>query len=88
MQAETWIGVSASICTGISLLPQLLKIYKEKKPADISYPMLGILLAGLTLWIWYGVVKKDFIIVISNTVSAIINVNIFYLNLRYRNRNR
>ncbi len=58
MQSETWIGLGASICTGVSMLPQLIKIYKEKKAGDISYTMLGILITGLALWVWYGIVKK------------------------------
>jgi uncharacterized protein with PQ loop repeat len=42
-----WVGIGAGICTGISLLPQLLKIIKEKKADAISWGMLAILLAGL-----------------------------------------
>ncbi len=83
MQPDTWIGLGASICTGISLLPQLVKICKEKKAADISYPMLVILLAGLSLWIWYGIKKEDWIIILSNAVSVVINIIILVLNNRY-----
>lgn len=86
MQAETWIGVGASICTGIAMLPQLIKIYKEKKPADISFLMMAILMAGLLLWIWYGIKKSDWIIIISNAASFIINCSIVVLNLLYRER--
>ena len=86
METGLVIGVIASTCTGISLLPQLIKIYKEKKPSDISYWMLGILLAGLGCWIGYGVLKSDWIIIISNTVSLLINLNIFYLEIRYRHK--
>ena len=51
MQDQTQvIGIIAGICTGISLLPQLFKIIKEKKADDISYFMLFILLAGLAGW--------------------------------------
>ena len=51
MQGQTQvIGIIAGICTGISLLPQLFKIIKEKKADDISYFMLFILLAGLAGW--------------------------------------
>lgn len=84
MQTETWIGVGASICTGIAMLPQLIKIYKEKKPADISFLMMAILMAGLLLWIWYGIEKSDWIIIISNAASFIINCSIVVLNLLYR----
>lgn len=86
MQVETWIGVGASICTGIAMLPQLIKIYKEKKPADISFLMMAILMAGLLLWIWYGIKKSDWIIIISNAASFIINCSIVVLNLLYRER--
>ena len=84
MTFTTWIGLGASICTGISLLPQLLKIYKEKKAADISYPMLMILFVGLALWIWYGVEKNDWIIIVANAVSLLINSAIFILNHKYK----
>jgi MtN3 and saliva related transmembrane protein len=87
MQTETWIGVGASICTGIAMLPQLIKIYKEKKPADISFLMMAILMAGLLLWIWYGMKKSDWIIISSNAVSFLINCSIVLLNLLYRERN-
>ncbi len=80
----TLIGLGASICTGISLLPQLLKIYKEKKAADISYPMLLILMMGLILWVWYGVKKDDLIIIISNAVSLTINLLILFFNHKYK----
>lgn len=83
MNLTTWIGLGASICTGISLLPQLLKIIKEKKASDISYPMLVILFCGLSLWIWYGVEKNDLIIIISNVASLVINISILFLNLHY-----
>jgi MtN3 and saliva related transmembrane protein len=83
MEAGLWIGIAASIGTGLSLLPQLIKIYKEKKAADISYKMLTVLLAGLVLWIWYGIVHKDWIIIISNAVSLLINLCILYLNVHY-----
>lgn len=83
MDLTTWIGLGASICTGISLLPQLLKIIKEKKASDISYRMLLILFCGLSLWIWYGVQKDDWIIIIANAVSLLINSTIFFLNHKY-----
>ena len=83
MTLITWIGLGASICTGISLLPQLIKIYKEKKAADISYPMLLILFVGLALWIWYGIEKNDWIIIIANAVSLVINTAVFFLNHKY-----
>ncbi len=86
MQLETWIGLGASVCTGIAMLPQLIKIYKEKKKGDISYVTLSILMVGLGLWIWYGCLKDDWIIIISNSISLLININIVVLNIIYNKK--
>jgi MtN3 and saliva related transmembrane protein len=58
-----YIGIGAGICTAISLLPQLIKIIKDKKAEDISFLMLFVLLTGVGGWIWYGLLKKDYPII-------------------------
>ena len=80
------IGILASISTAVSLLPQLVKLIKEKNPENISLGMLAILLFGLSLWIYYGYLKKDPIIIVSNAFSLLINMAIIVLTMKYRNR--
>ena len=82
------IGVAASILTAISLLPQLIKLLKEKKAENVSMGMLLTLLCGLALWIYYGVLKEDWIIIISNSVSLLINITVSTLTLKYKNANK
>jgi MtN3 and saliva related transmembrane protein len=50
-----YVGIVAGILTGVSLLPQLIKIIKEKKANSISFGMLAVLLAGLCVMdcIWH-----------------------------------
>lgn len=80
------IGISASVLTATSLLPQLVKICKEKNAEDISFYMLGILFAGVALWIYYGFLKKDMIIVYSNAVSLLLNVAIVIASIHYKKK--
>ena len=80
----TLIGIIASVFTGVSLLPQLIKLIKEKKSSDISMLMLATLFSGLSLWIWYGARLHDWVIIIANIVSLVLNVSIFALNLIYK----
>lgn len=82
----TWIGIFAGTLTAISLLPQLIKILREKKPGDFSILMFLILLAGLALWIWYGILKKDWPIIITNCTSMLINIGILSSNLWYKTK--
>lgn len=80
-----YIGIGAGICTAISLLPQLIKIIKNKKAEDLSLFMLIILLVGLAGWVWYGILRKDYPIIITNAFSFLINVMIIIFSAMYRN---
>ena len=86
MNSTQILGFIAGIFTGISLLPQLIKIIKEKKTEDISAWMLLILMGGLALWISYGVLINNFPIIITNSFSLLINVAIIFLRYRFRNK--
>lgn len=83
MDTTRVIGFIAGIFTGISLLPQLIKIVKEKKTEAISIWMLVILMAGLALWTTYGFLKNDLPIIITNAFSMLVNVIILILRLKY-----
>ncbi len=84
MDFETSIGVGASVFTATSLIPQLVKLLKEKKSKDISIIMLAVLFTGLALWVWYGFLKKDWIIILSNLFALVINLIIGILTLYYK----
>jgi MtN3 and saliva related transmembrane protein len=84
MQATLVTGIAASVLTGVSMLPQLIKVIREKKADDISYVMLIVLLAGLALWSIYGGLKKDWIIVISNSFSFSVNLSLLMLSIHYK----
>lgn len=81
-----YVGIGAGILTALSLLPQLIKIIKEKKAENISFVMLFILLAGIAGWILYGFLKKDYPIVVTNSFSFLVNMLIIIFSVRYRNK--
>ena len=72
------VGIIASVLSAISMLPQLLKILKEKDAESVSTLMVSVLLAGLSMWIYYGVLIKDPIIIISNSFSVLINLVLLF----------
>lgn len=83
---ETIIGIVAGILTGISMLPQLIKMIREKKATDISVPTLITLLSGLAFWIWYGILKKDIPIIATNGFSMVVNLLIIIMRSRYNKK--
>ncbi len=46
--------------------------------------MLAVLISGVLLWIVYGVLKKDFPILITNSISFLLNVWMFFLRKKYK----
>jgi len=80
------IGIVAGILTSLSLLPQLIKIIKEKKVEELSTGMFVTLLIGLLLWIYYGFLQKDMPIVITNAFSVLLNFGILFFRFKYRHQ--
>jgi MtN3 and saliva related transmembrane protein len=79
-----YIGICAGALTSISLLPQLIKIIKEKKADGVSLGMFIVLLIGIGGWIWYGIEKKDYPIIITNSFSFTVNLLILIFSLKYK----
>ena len=84
LSIENIIGIAASACTAIAAIPQLLKLLKEKKADNISLGMLLTLISGLGLWVAYGWSKSDWIIIISNSISLLLNTSVLILAVRYK----
>jgi MtN3 and saliva related transmembrane protein len=84
MDHQTWIGLIASTLTTLASFPQLIKICKEKKAENISLLWVVILFLGLCGWIYYGILKKDTIIMISNCIAAIVYACIAFFAVRYK----
>ena len=78
------VEIIAGILTGTFMLPQLIKVIKEKKVDEISILMLAVLITGITLWIIYGVIRNDMPLIVSNTFSLCVNLVLMYYRIKYR----
>ena len=86
MIIENIIGITAGILTSISMLPHLLKVIKEKTVEDLSLPMIIILITGLSLWVWYGIIKNELPIIFSNAFAVIVNLFLLSYYLRFKDK--
>jgi len=65
----TVIRLAAAVCTTGANLPQLKKAWTSGHTDDISMYMLLVLASGLALWVAYGVLQKDIVIILANAIS-------------------
>ena len=80
-----WVGIVAGILTSASLLPQFIKLLKTKRAEDISLFFLFLLTCGLAMWVWYGIIREDIPIVVTNAFSLLLNGLIIVFGIRYKN---
>jgi 5'(3')-deoxyribonucleotidase/uncharacterized protein with PQ loop repeat len=71
MSGPLLTGIVAALCTTLAFLPQLFKM-KKQGPAELSTAMLAMYLAGLGLWLVYGLLVGAVPVIAANAASMII----------------
>jgi MtN3 and saliva related transmembrane protein len=77
------IGIFATFFTLWSTVPQIRKSLRTRKTDDVSKWLIISLIAGLSLWVLYGVMKGDTIITGANSIGVSLNVFLLILKLKY-----
>ena len=65
-----FIGVIAALLASLSYLPQVRKAWPRGSTGDLSLGMLSALTLGLGLWVVYGAIEGDWVIVLANVAGA------------------
>ena len=77
----TVIGLAAAVCTTAANLPQLKKAWITGQTDDLSLKTLLLLGSGLMLWVIYGLLQRDVVIMLANGISLLILSVILYLKV-------
>ena len=80
----TIVGLIAAAFTTVSLLPQLMKVWKTKSTKDISTGMFALFCSGVFLWFVYGIYIKDFPIILANSLAFIQALAILVFKAKYK----
>ncbi|MEC3875385.1 SemiSWEET transporter [Chryseobacterium salviniae] len=83
---ENILGIIAGILTSISMIPQLVKVLKEKNAEDLSWTMILVLISGLSLWVWYGFIKNELPIILSNAFAVVVNIILLICCMIYKKK--
>lgn len=83
---EIIIGITAGVLTSVSMVPQLVKVIKERDVETLSPIMITVLLLGVSLWVLYGLLREEWPIILSNAFSVVVNTTLLCYYLIYRGR--
>jgi len=83
MTAASIVGQIAGALVTLSLIPQVIRVYRLKSAQEISLLFTTMLLFGLLAWIAYGALRNDRTIISWNIVGACITTSLLYAKIRY-----
>ena len=77
------IGILATFFSLWSTVPQIRKSLRTKKTDDVSKWLIMCLIGGLSLWVLYGILKGDIIIIVANSLGVSLNLYLLFLKWKY-----
>ena len=84
MEIDTIVGVSAAILTMSSFIPQIIRAVKTRSMVDVSAYLMPLFIAGFSLWVVYGIMHNDPVIIGANLAGIAFNAALLFLKGRYR----
>ena len=81
-----WVTILGSVASALvtaSFIPQIVRGYRTKHLGDVSYWLMIMICVGMSLWIVYGVIKQDYVIIGANISTIALNVVLLGLKIKY-----
>lgn len=80
----TIVGSLAAIGTTAAWLPQVLKTLRSGRADDFSRGYLALFASGVALWLVYGVLRHDPVIIVANAATLALVFVIVVVKVRGR----
>jgi MtN3 and saliva related transmembrane protein len=78
-------GYFGMIFLTITLIPQLIKVFRTKKASDLSYIFLSINVLTCVFFLIYGIILNETPLIIANIVVILQTLILIYLKHEYAN---
>ncbi len=83
LQWIDYLGLFGAFLSSVTFLPQVYKAWKTKSVGDLSVWMVLILLANVSTWLIYGIVKDDLAIIIANSIILALSLTMLYFKFSF-----
>lgn len=77
------LGYAAGAITCLTFLPQVIKTWQSKSAKDVSLNMFLIAAVNEIMWIVYGALLNNWVIILTNAVVLSMSLTMIWLKLRY-----
>tara|TARA_B100000886_G_scaffold257073_1_gene182233 strand:+ start:647 stop:916 length:270 start_codon:yes stop_codon:yes gene_type:complete len=80
------IGLIAATFTTVAFIPQVLKIWKNRDASGVSVSMYVIMLIGICIWLFFGILIGSIAVVTANIISGILQLFIIIFAFTHRKK--
>jgi MtN3 and saliva related transmembrane protein len=80
----TAVGYAAAVCSTASFTPQAWKIIKSRNTGDLSAAMYALTVCGFALWLAFGVLQRQWPLIIANFICLVLSGFILLMKLLSR----
>lgn len=80
------IGMFAAVCTTISFVPQLIRVWRLRSAREISLTMFLVFSVGVFLWLVYGIAIRSVPVILANAVTLALSLAILALKVKFGSR--
>ena len=77
------IGTVTGILVLSSFIPQLMKAYRTKTMFDVSAHLMVLIASGMFLWVIYGFIRSDPVIIGTNATGFALNIALLVMKIKY-----
>ncbi len=84
MSIAEGIGFIAASLTTLGFVPQVIKTWRSRSAADLSFQMVSILFTGVLFWLIYGLMIGDQPIIVANGVTLVFVFLLLFFKLTFK----
>ena len=85
METSEIFGYLGMVFLTLTLIPQLMKVLKTKKAADLSYIFLSVNVLTCVFFLIYGILLEETPLIIANTIVILQTLTLILLKNKYHN---
>ncbi|MCE2704353.1 MAG: SemiSWEET family sugar transporter [Bacteroidota bacterium] len=83
MSGAEILGYAAGAVTAFTFMPQVIKTWRDKSARDISLTMFLIAFINEIMWLVYGFMIDNFVIILTNAVMLLMSGIMIALKMKY-----
>jgi MtN3 and saliva related transmembrane protein len=86
MSSADILGYAAGALTAFTFLPQVIKTWQSKSAKDVSLNMFIIAFVNEIMWLVYGFMLDNWVIILTNAVMLLMSGFMIALKLKYNHQ--